>query len=457
MHEHSIYVNPQMSSLIYFDNNGTTLICPAAVAAVNKWLSCYNASADSFVSQPAKRLIEDCGHSILDHCGVNSAAYTCVFTSGATESNCFIIRACVKAMRKKLVENGLTMLPHVIISQIEHSSVIECVEDLVTEGCLEADYVRPTIFGNIMDADVEALIKPTTCLISVMYANNEIPVINDLQAIVRVAHKHKIPVHSDAVQIFGKYRLDLHETPIDAVSFSSHKFYGPKGIGALLLSNQLISGYKLTAEINGHQQHGLRGGTENVPMIAGMTAALHSTFKRRKEKNTHLFDLRNKFLEKMAKLLPVVDYAEFLNKRENDVDNNVEIVIMGPPIDLPEWILPNTLLISVCKYRGRPFCNVQLKQYLDKHGVVVSIGSACNTKSDKASHVLYAIGAPPVIRRGVLRVSFGDHNTKKEVDRCIKVMFDGIMKQCTDISLRREEDEPDDKPTDKPSEKTKSS
>lgn len=430
-----------MSQLIYFDNNGTTLICPQAIAAVNRWLSCYNASSDSFVSQPAKRLIEDSGHAILSHCDVNSAAYTCVFTSGATESNCFIIRACVKAMRKKLVENGLTILPHIIVSQIEHSSIIECVEDLVSEGCLEADYVRPTIFGNILDTDVEPLIKPTTCLISIMFANNEIPVINDLKAIVTMAHKHKIPVHSDAVQIFGKFRINLRDIPIDAVSFSSHKFYGPKGIGALLISNQLVTGYRLTAEINGHQQHGLRGGTENVPMIAGMTAALNSAFRKRKKKNEHLFDLRNRFLQRLSKRLPCIDYAEFLNTKDADRINNVEIVILGPPVDLPEWILPNTLLISVAKHKGRPFCNVNLKQYLDKHGIVVSIGSACNTKSDKASHVLYAVGAPPVIRRGVLRISFGDHNTQKEVVQCVATMVDGIMKQCNDVEIQEKKDE----------------
>lgn len=429
-----------MSEPIYLDNNGTTLICRAAIDAVNKYLSCYNASSDSFVSQPAKKLIEDSGHAMLSHCGVNSASHACIFTSGATESNCFIIRACAKAMKRKLVENGLALIPHIIVSQTEHSSIIECVEDLVQEGSIEADYVRPTIFGNILVDDIETLIRPTTCLISIMYANNEIPVINDIAAIVAMAHKNKIPVHSDTVQIFGKFRIDLNQTPIDAISLSAHKFYGPKGIGAIIISNQLVQGYRLTAEINGHQQHGLRGGTENVPMIAGMVAAMKYAFTRRASKNEHLFKLRNHFLMKVAKRLPCIDYAEFLNKTA-DSKNNVELVIMGPPIDAPQWILPNTLLIGICKYKGRPFCNVQLKQYLDKHGIVVSIGSACNTKSDKASHVLYAVGAPPVLRRGILRISFGDRTSQKEVDQCIAAFVDGIKKQCADIDIVQLDDQ----------------
>ena len=122
-----------------------------------------------------------------------------------------------------------------------------------------------------------------------MYANNEIPIINNIREIGEIAHRHSIPMHSDCVQIFGKYKIDIKNDNIDALSASAHKFYGPKGIGLLIINTQLIEGYKLTAEINGSQQNGLRGGTENVAGICSMLTALKNAFTKRKEKNIHLY------------------------------------------------------------------------------------------------------------------------------------------------------------------------
>lgn len=433
--------------MVYLDNNSTTLMCPAAIKVQNQWAQCYNASSDSKISKPARQMIEKARDIILHRCKVSSATHTVVFTSGATESNCFIIRACVKAYKKKLAEKNSYLRPHLILSAVEHHSSIECAKDLVECGDADVSYITPTIYGNILAEDVEEAIKPNTCLISIMYANNEIPVISNITEVGQVAHKHRIPLHSDCVQIFGKVSIDIVKDNIDALSASAHKFYGPKGVGLIILNNNLIEGYKLTAEINGSQQGGLRGGTENVSAIAAMLTAYQYAHTDRTKKNAKLFDLRNHLLDKLAKHYPFVDYEKFVypdeykneHKNEHDNDNTVdeepgetspiEFVSLGPPRDAINFILPNTILLAICKDRGKPFCNVELKKYLDNNGYTISIGSACLTKSEKASHVLTAIGAPPVVKRGVIRISFSDQTTLCDVNGFASMLIQGIKKQ----------------------------
>lgn len=463
------------TSVVYLDNNGTTLVCPLSQKINSLWLSCYNPSSDSKIAKPAKQMIEKASDAILAHCGVSSATHTAIFTSGGTESNCFVIRACCKAYKKKLIERGTDLKPHVIVSAVEHHSIMECVKDLIDAGEIDVSYIQPTVFGNILAEDVEKEIRKNTCLISIMYANNEIPVINNITDIGKIAHAHHIPMHSDCVQIFGKYRIDVNRDNIDALSASGHKFYAPKGTGVLILSNALIEGYGLTAEISGTQQHGLRGGTENVAGIASLMTALKWAFIDRKKKNAKLLALRERTIEKLEKhfkfnnLINYIyedntvkkptteaitesitnpsskpskkdtskkDAAKAANtaaKKSPNSKEDLELVLIGPYPDKKKFLLPNTILLAVCKNRGKPFCNIELKKYLDSRGVIVSIGSACHTNSDKASHVLAAIGAPPVVRRGVLRISFGDYNAAADVDKFISAFREGIKKQCKDL------------------------
>jgi len=413
--------------IIYFDANATTLICDKARKVMNEWAVCYNASSDSKIAKPVKQLIETASNAILTHCKVDASTHTAIFTSGATESNCFIIKACVRSYKKKLVERGSDLKPHVIISALEHHSIIECIKDLLIDGCIDVSYITPTIYGNVLPQDVEKEIKSNTCLISIMYANNEIPVINNIREIGKIAHERRIPMHSDCVQIFGKYKINMKDDNIDALSASAHKFYGPKGVGLLILSNALIEGYNITAEISGSQQHSLRGGTENVPGIASMLTALKHTFIKRQEKNAKLFALRNRLLKLLGEIYPFETYENMLNKQKTD--ERIVFVSLGPPSDKTNFILPNTILLAICKSEGKPFCNVVLKKYLDNCNVIVSIGSACLTSSDKASHVLTSIGASPVVKRGVIRISFNDNNTMSELDSFASLLKIGIEKQ----------------------------
>lgn len=420
---------------IYFDNAATTFMCQSAKTALTNWADCLNPSTDSKFAAKVREGITGVAEDILKHCYVSSGTHTLLFTSGATESNCFIVRSIVKAFRKRLIESEIHLLPHIIASATEHTSIMECLADLESTNDIEVTYVQPTVYGNIMPKDVESAIKPTTCLITIMYANNEIPILNDLEAIVEISRKRNpvIPVHSDCVQVFGKYRIDLKKCPISAISASAHKFYGPKGVGLVIIENNLIEGYGLTAEISGTQQHKLRGGTENVPGIMSLGAAFKAAFVSRDKKNQHLIELRQAMIEKLKKIYKFGDLVDYVTNPDAENRPPVELLLLGPPEEAVDHIAPHIVLLSVVKNVGKPFCNSVLKHDLDDRGDVISIGSACKTSSDKASHVLSAIGAPSVVKRGVIRISFGDGNTLAEVNQFIKDLAECISRQLVDI------------------------
>ena len=418
----SLVRNPGLCAkkIIYLDNNATTLICPEAESVYKQWLKCYNPSSTSAISQGAATMMEKVRNSILKHCGTDAKAYTVVFTSGATESNCFILRSCVESYRKIR-----QIKPHIIISSIEHHSILECAKLIEEAGYADVTAIAPNMFGCVLPADVEKAIRPNTCLISIMYANNETGSINNIPQIGEIAHSKKIPMHTDAVQIFGKYPIPVEKNNIDAMSVSFHKLYGSKGIGLLILKNDLIEGYDLKGQISGSQENGLRGGTENPPAIASCLAALKCNFKNRKAKNQKLLKMRDYIIDQLtaSDLFKLGNYEKYLDPKYVDGLNDVELVILGPPRDKTNYYLPNTLLISIATPHKK-FCNVELKKELDRHGIVVSITSACLTSSSKSSHVLTAIGAPDIIKRGVLRISLGDSNTMEELDQFIPKFLD---------------------------------
>ena len=366
-------ITPCKQKVIYLDNNGTTKLCPGAKKAMILWLeSCANPSSDSVLAKQSKKMVEQVRAQILRHCGVKN--YSVIFTSGATESNCLILRSTTDAYKKHTGKK-----PHIITSTIEHSSIIKCCKELKECGRASITFIEPDVFGCIRPSLVEKAITDNTAIISIMMANNEIGSVNDIKSIGEIAHRRKVPLHTDAVQIFGKYRINMKENNIDALSMSFHKLYGPMGIGLLIVNNTLIEGYDLKGQISGSQQKNLRGGTENIPSIASAGEALKCAFVNRIKKNKRMFALKKRIISKMSKELKQGDYKSYFT---SDGKKSNEFLILGPPVTSYEKSrsLPNTLLISFVKNEGKsPFCNVSLKKALNKKKIIVSVGSACQT------------------------------------------------------------------------------
>lgn len=424
-------IEPCKEKVIYLDNNGTTKMCMEAKNNMLKWLdSCSNPSSDSLIAKKSKDLIECTKKYIAKHSGVPYSKYSIIFTSGASESNCLILRSIVEAYARITGK-----LPHIITSSTEHKSIIQCCNHMQSNNLVTITYIEPNAFGVINPELVKKSITDNTALITIMAANNEIGCMNDIKKIGEIANQHRIPFHTDAVQLYGKYKLSMVKNHIDAISMSFHKLYGPMGLGMLIINNDLINGYKITGQISGTQQNELRGGTENVPAIAAAVPSIQYTFKDRDLKNKKMILQKKRIIHGLEQKIPLGEYKRYFDKSQ---PTRNEFIILGPSCNgnhKSPNVLPNTLLLSFVKNRAdeneefKPFCNTELKKYLNKKNIIVSVGSACSTSSKSASHVLSAIKASNKIKQGTIRISLSDNNTNKEIDTFIKEIIKGVKAQ----------------------------
>lgn len=411
---------------IYLDNNATTIMPPSVVKAMVEWSNRGNPSAGYASARECRRMMAEFRQYIGQLCHIDvccaeerdtgrkpaprAKQYKVIFTSGASEANCALIRGVVDAYAAYV-----KMTPHIVASSIEHKSIMMLLNSLEELGQISVTYVDPAPSGHISPAAVSAAIRKNTCLVVVMHANNETGAINDIEAIGRAAHAHNVPFHCDTVQTFGKAPIDPGQF-VDSFVVSFHKLYGPPGVGALIVKQQFLSGYKIKPIIYGTQNEGYRGGTENVPGIGAAFAALKLTMDGRARKNARLAQLKKLIMADLAAALPTTTYIEYLSTQPGP-KKEIELVFISG--DGPRYS-PGTLLFSVVK-RTKPYiCNTKMKDALEAKGIIVSIGSACNTASTKASHVLYAMGADELIRRGTLRVSLGDFNTEDDARRFVR-------------------------------------
>ena len=398
------------------------------IKSMVKWCNRGNPSSGYASAKEARSLMEEFRQYVGRLCGFNPCcmesrdgdtqrnsdpnAFKIIFTSGASEANCTVLAGVVAAYTSV---RGIT--PHIIMSAIEHKSLHTMAEEYERDGRAEVTFVQPTRSGHIRPEDVAAAFRDNTCLVCVMQANNETGAINDIAQIGRMAHEHGVPFHCDTVQSFGK--MPEYPNPImdnlDSFCISFHKLGGPPGIGALIIRQQLLLGYKLQPLIYGTQNEGVRGGTENLPGIGAAYTAI---------KQVHLVDatLKPLIMRELSKHYPTCRYTQY------DTSHNypVEIVFMS---GASEYYLSGTLLLSVVKRYEPYMCNTKLKEYLESKGIIVSVGSACNTASAKASHVLYAMGADKYIRKGAIRVSIGADNTVEEIKKFIVEFLAGIKLQ----------------------------
>lgn len=374
-------------NLYYFDNAATTALDEDVFYEMKPFLTSYYGNPSSLyeLGKISKQAIEKSRIEIAKI--INCKPSEIYFTSGGSESDNTAIKGISKASKNK----G----NHIITSLIEHPAVLETCKDLEKEG-FKITYLPVDKFGSINLRQLESSITPSTILISIMYANNEIGTIEPIEEIGKIAMRYKIPFHTDAVQAMGAVKIDVKESNINALSFSAHKFYGPKGIGVLYVDEntkfqRLISG--------GHQEKEKRAGTENVASIVGMSTALSKSYSKLTEQNSKIKTLRDYFLSEITKIFPDVKINGSILKR-----------------------LPGNANIS--------FRNKDRQKILDRlnaAGICASAGSACSAGILKQSHVLNAIGMPKDYSGNSLRITIGKNNTKDEVDYLIKTLSEIVI------------------------------
>lgn len=354
----------------YFDHAATTQMKKEVLDAMLPFLDeeYGNPSSIHVKGTEAKTALEMARKKIAE-C-INADSDEIYFTSGGTEADNTAIKGFARANKKK----G----NHIITTKIEHKAILESCSTLEDEG-FEITYVNVDKYGFVNLEELENSIKDNTILISVMFANNEIGTIQPIKEIEKIAHKHKVAFHTDAVQVIGNIKVDVKELNVDMLSMSAHKFYGPKGIGALYVNkninfNPIING--------GGQERRKRGGTENVANIVGMAKALEIANENLEKYNDKLYNLSRTFLD--------------------EINNFDDVKLNGHPVKR----LKGNVNLSFKDIDAE-----SLLLLLSERGICISTASACSSNSKNFSHVLMAIGLSQEEAKGTIRITFGEDNT----------------------------------------------
>lgn len=363
--------------MIYLDNAASTQIHEDVLESMLPYLKEQygNASSIHRYGRLAHKAIEKARKQIAQL--INADPSEILITSGGTESNNTVLRG--------IPVNDLNN--HIITSLIEHDAILEPCKQLIKTG-LSVDYLPVDKFGTIDPSELKNHLSEKTCLVSIMFGNNEVGTVQRISEISKLCNELNIPFHTDAVQAVGKIPIDVKELGIDLLSISSHKLHGPKGIGALFIKN----GIKINPVIlGGGQEHGLRSGTENVANIVGFGKACEIAKNNLDENITYVRKLRDLLVERVLGEIP-------------------EVTLNGDP----KSRLPNNAHFTFLGVNGE-----DLIIKLDEYGIAASTGSACSVNTQRASHVLQAMGFSHEQITGSLRLTLGIFNNENEIEQTI--------------------------------------
>lgn len=382
-----------VNKTIYLDHAATTYVKPEVFDAMKPYFCEHfgNASSIYSIGRESKKAVEEAREKVAKAIGAESREI--YFTGSGSEADNWAIKGIAASYKKK----G----NHIITSVIEHPAILNTCKYLEGEG-FEVTYLPVDEDGLVALEDVRNSIKDSTILISIMFANNEIGTIQQIQEIAAIAREKGVLFHTDAVQAVGNIPIDVKKLNVDLLSLSAHKFYGPKGIGALYIKK----GVKIASLIHGGQQErGKRASTENIPSIVGLGKAIELATENMEEYNKKINSLREKTIEGLMAKVP---YIKLNGHRTQRLPGNVNISF--------QFIEGESLLLM-----------------LDMKGICGSSGSACSSGSLDPSHVLLAIGLSHEIAHGSLRLSFGDENTEEDVEYLLEEI-PNIVSRLRDMS-----------------------
>lgn len=375
---------------IYFDHAATTPVDKKVLEKMIPYFSEVfgNANSQHVFGREAVKAVDEARDGIAKIIGAKpNEVY---FTSGGTEADNWALRGVARAHK----ERG----KHLIISPIEHAAMLSTAKELKKEG-FEISYMRVDSEGFIDLGHLKSIVRKDTIFIGCMLANNEVGTIEPIKEIAEIAHSVGAICFTDAVQAAGVLKIDVKELGVDLMSMSSHKIYGPKGVGALYIRN----GLKLESIVTGgHQERTKRGGTTNVAGIVGFYEAFKIANAEMEENAKYVSSLRDRFIQR--------------------VSNEIPFVKLNGPKDGSKR-LPANADFSFDYIEGESilFC-------LDLAGIAVSSGSACSSGSLEPSHVLLSLGVPEALAHGSIRFSFGKHNTVEEIDYAVEELKNSVNK-----------------------------
>ena len=377
-----------MNKIKYFDHSATTYVKEEVLKEMLPYfrMEYGNPSSMYTLGRRARKAKEEARQRVAN--AINCKPEEIYFTSCGSESDNLAIKGIAYANRHK----G----NHIITTKIEHHAVLNTCKTLEKEG-FRVTYLNVDKDGLINLQELRNSITNSTILISIMFANNELGTIEPIEEIGKIARMHNVIFHTDAVQAIGNIKIDVNKLNVDSLSMSAHKFYGPKGVGALYVRNG--TDFRKIQD-GGHQEKDKRAGTENVAGIVGIGKAIQIANTNLDKYNNKLQTLREYLISQMEKQIPDIKINGHRTKR---LPGNVNVSFDG--IDGGELLLN-----------------------LDERGICASAGSACSTGNPNPSHVLTAIGLPDNLSKGALRITLGEENTKEDVDFLIKNLVEIVKK-----------------------------
>jgi cysteine desulfurase len=372
-------------SHVYLDHAATTPVDPRVLAAMLPHFSqTYgNPSSVHIFGQQADAAVEAARDSVASVLGC--PACEVIFTGCGSESDNLALRGTAFAERERRAADRL------LISPVEHAAVLQTARQLRQHHGFYIDWLRVDQHGCVAPDELRGKLTSATAVVSIVYANNEVGSINPIPALAAECHAMGIPFHTDAVQAASQLPVEVQRLGVDLLALGAHKFYGPKGVGALYVKDGLALLPWLTG---GSQEHGLRAGTHNVPLIVGLAEALRLTSLERAQRNAHMVSLRDRIIHGVIERVPD---AQLTGHPAERLPNHASFVMRG--------VDGNALLAA-----------------LDLEGFACSSGSACKAGAPEPSEILLALGLPPVLALGSLRVTVGKDTRPDDVDRFLDVL-----------------------------------
>lgn len=373
---------------VYFDSAATTQLRDQVIERMQTVLkeAFGNPSSTHAYGRAAKSIIENARKTIASHLNVSAAEI--IFTSGGTEADNLAINSCVRDLG----------VQRIITSPVEHHAVLHTVAEIEKKGGASVVFVKIKPCGSVDYDHLEELLKKSSVktLVSLMHINNEIGTMLDLERVAKLCKEHQTLFHSDTVQSIGHYPLDLGKIPVDFTAVAAHKFHGPKGIGFAFVRKN--SGLQPLI-FGGEQERGLRAGTESVHNIAGLETAFQLAYDHLEEEKKYISDLKNYFINTIQDAIPGVKFNGSCADAEKSTYTLLNVCLPIPPEKA-----------------------LMLLFQLDLKGIACSKGSACQSGSDKGSHVLEAILEEEDLKKPSIRFSFSAFNTKEEIDYVVGVL-----------------------------------
>ncbi len=373
---------------IYFDHAATTPVCKEALEKMLPYFSDVfgNPNSQHAFGRESAKAVDSARDSIAKI--INCKPNELYFTAGGTESDNWALRGVAHAYKDK----G----NHIVISPIEHAAMIVTAKELKKEG-FDVDFMKVDEYGFVDLDHLKSIVKKGTIFVGCMLANNEVGTIEPIKEIAEIAHSVGAICFTDAVQAAGVLKIDVKDLGVDLMSVSSHKIYGPKGVGALYIRN----GVKVQSILTGgHQERTKRGGTTNVAGIVGFATAFEIADKEMQKNFEYVSSLRDHFIDRVLSEVP---FVKLNGPRENRLPANADFSF--------KFIEGESILFS-----------------LDLAGICVSSGSACSSGSLEPSHVLLSLGLPEELAHGSIRFSFGKHNTLEEVDYAVDTIKTAVSR-----------------------------